>query len=117
MIWIVVAIVFVLIVAVLLYFFPLVLVCGTSMCPTFNDGDLIVGSRLLKSIEVGEVYIFNPPVGEKYVIKRLTRISEATGSLFFEGDNADFSFDSRNYGYIKPEKVVAKYLFTLKKGV
>lgn len=88
------------------------------MYPTFNDGDIILGCRFLKDYKVGSVLIYTPPVGEKYVIKRLTQISSITGKFFFEGDNADHSYDSRMYGYVSRDKIVAQYLLTIhKKGV
>lgn len=93
--------------------FPLIEVCGNSMYPTFHDGDIILGSRLNKSPKKNEVYVFNPPTGEKYVIKRLTHINRDTGKLFFEGDNPDFSYDSRMYGYVSKDKIVARYVLTI----
>ena len=83
------------------------------MHPTFKDGDIILGCRLF-SLKRKAVYVYHPPVGEhKYVIKRLTQVSPTTNKLFFEGDNADCSYDSRMYGYISRGKVVARYIFTI----
>lgn len=112
MLWIVIAVICV-IISCLVYAFPIIEVCGDSMYPTFNDGDIILGCRLF-NIENKAVYVFHPPAGEKYVIKRLTHISKYN-ALFFEGDNADCSFDSRMYGYVSRNKVVAKYVFTIYK--
>lgn len=114
MLWFILAIIIV--VALLCYVFPLIQVCGDSMYPTFKDGDILVGCRLCKNFKENTVYIFTPPVGEKYVIKRLTLISKDTGKLFFEGDNPDYSYDSRMYGYISRDKVVARYILTIHKG-
>ena len=111
MLWIFIALI-VVVIAILLYIFPIIEVCGESMNPTFNDGDIILGCRLY-SLNVNSVYVFHPPVGEKYVIKRLTQVSSTTNKLFFEGDNSDCSYDSRMYGYISRDKVVAKYIFTI----
>ena len=111
----------VLIVALLIYLFPVIKICGDSMYPTLNDGDIILGCRLCKSFKKKRVYVYRPPEqGKRYfVIKRLTHISRDTGKLFFEGDNSDYSYDSRMYGYISPKKVIARYVFTIykKKGV
>lgn len=116
MLWLIIALI-VVVLAVLYYIFPIIQVCGDSMYPTFNDGDIILGCRLF-SLKIKEVYVFHPPVGEKYVIKRLTQVSSTTNKLFFEGDNSDHSYDSRMYGYVSRDKVVAKYIFTIhKKGV
>lgn len=117
MLWVIIVAVLV-IVGLLAYSFPLVQVCGDSMYPTFKDGDIVLGSRLFK-LKRKAIYVYTPPVGEKYVIKRLTQVSPTTHKLFFEGDNANYSYDSRMYGYISRDKVVARYIFTIyrKKGV
>lgn len=112
MLWFILAI-SIIVVALLIYLFPLIQVCGDSMYPTFNDGDIILGCRLCHHFKKNAVYIYTPPLGEKYVIKRLTLISDITGKLFFEGDNPDYSYDSRMYGYISRDKVVARYILTI----
>lgn len=109
-----------LLVLALIYAFPPIQICGDSMMPNFYDGDIVVGCRLLRKSVLGKVYIYTPPVGEHdIVIKRLTFINSTTGKLFFEGDNKDHSFDSRDYGYVTKDKIIARYLFTIykKKGV
>lgn len=109
MLWIFPAII---VLAILSYIFPVIQVCGTSMLYTFNDGDIILGCRLF-TLEKDAVYVFHPPAGEEYVIKRLTRISETANKLFFEGDNPEHSYDSRMYGYVSRDKVVARYFCTI----
>ena len=111
MFWIIALIV---IFAVISYIFPLIQVCGQSMLYTFNDGDILLGCRLFK-LKENAVYVFHPPAGEKYVIKRLTQISSTTGKLFFEGDNPEQSFDSRMYGYVSRDSVVARYVCTIRR--
>ena len=105
----------------LLYLFPIVVVCGDSMLPTYHDGDIMVGSRLpilFKSpLKVEDVYVYMPPSYEaeqRFVIKRLVFINDE-GKRFFEGDNPPQSYDSRMYGYINRSRVVAHCLFTIKK--
>ena len=114
MLWVILAIVLI-VIAFLIYMFPLVQVCGDSMLPTYNDGDILIGCRLF-SIDTSAVYVFRPPVGENYVIKRLAFVSPKSGKLFFMGDNLNFSYDSRMYGYVSRDKVVAKCIFTIHKG-
>ena len=99
------------IIAILWYLFPIIQVCGNSMNPTYRDGDIVLGCRLY-SVNIKSIYVFRPPVGEKYVVKRLTQVSP-TNKLFFEGDNPEGSFDSRMYGYVSRDKVVAKCIFTI----
>ena len=112
MLWVILIALLAVIIALLIYVFPLIQVCGESMLPTYKDGDIVLGCRLF-SLKRNSVYVFRPPVGEKYVIKRLTQVSSITNKLFFEGDNSDCSFDSRMYGYISRDKVVAKCIFII----
>ena len=95
----------------LLFFFPLVQVCGYSMFPTFTDGQFLFSKRVLhkSKCKVGEVYVYIPPYaseGEKFVIKRLDHINDK-GEYYFLGDNSSDSYDSRYYGYVKSHNVVA----------
>lgn len=112
MLWLFIVLIVLICLALLYYIFPVIEVCGDSMYPTFNSGDILLGCRIF-SINTNSIYVFHPPMGEKYVIKRLTNISSTTKSLFFEGDNADYSYDSRMYGYVPKRKVVAKCIFTI----
>lgn len=101
--------------AALLYIFPIIQICGDSMYPTLNNGDIAVGCRFAP-LKINDIYIFIPPSFEKdghIVIKRLTKIDG--DKLFFEGDNKKYSYDSRMYGYVDKKNVVAKYLFRIKK--
>ena len=102
-----------LVVALLMYMLPLIQVCGDSMYPTFNDGDIILGCRLYHT-KKESIYVYRPPLGEKYVIKRLKHINPSNPhKLFFEGDNSRNSYDSRMYGYVSQNKLVAKYVLTI----
>ena len=119
MFWFILVALIIIVVALLFYLFPLIEVCGNSMYPTFNDGEIVLGCRLIKHFKIGDVFIYRPPVGQKYVIKRLYAVSAVTGNLFFEGDNSEYSYDSRAYGYVMRKDVVARYVLTIhkKKGV
>ena len=104
-------------VAILVHGFPIARVCGNSMIPTFKDGDIILSTRFFHGYKIGEVYIFSPPDTKdpkKLVIKRLTKIMDTYLSpneyLYFMGDNRADSNDSRNYGVVHSDKVVAKVL-------
>ena len=111
MLWLILAIVVIALV-VLFYIFPIIQVCGDSMYPTYKDGDIVLGCRIF-SIKRGGIYVYHPPAGEKYVIKRLTRIINFPNLLFFEGDNSEHSYDSRMYGCISNQDLVAKCIFTI----
>ena len=112
--FIVISIVILFLIALVFYRFPLVQVCGNSMYPTFKDGEIHLGKRLTQSEKIkckkGRIYVFRPPYSsdEKYVIKRLYEIEE--GKYFFLGDNSDCSYDSRYYGYVDSNLVVAEII-------
>jgi hypothetical protein len=46
-----------------------------------------------------------------YQVKRITEIKD--GKFFVTGDNEAASTDSRDYGWLKPDEIVGKYLFKL----
>jgi len=79
---------------------------GKSMEPTLYDGDVLSYNISLKP-EIGNIVAFdcftpkciNGKTPNK--VKRLIKINEQ-GCYWFEGDNKDFSWDSRNYGYLCP---------------
>ena len=96
-----------------LQFFPLVQICGYSMFPTLKDGEFYLGRRLFdkSNLIVGKIYIYRPPYGsleEKFVIKRLAEIKN--GKCYFLGDNKNDSYDSRYYGYVDCDRVVAQLI-------
>ena len=105
---------FIVLSAVFLYFFPLAIVIGDSMFPSIKEGEVYLSRRVLFpkecSYHVSKVYVYKPPNGHpKYVIKRLQGIHER--GLQFLGDNSDASFDSRHYGLVDKELVIAVVLF------
>lgn len=106
----------------LYYVFTPALVIGQSMYPTFTDGDVLITSRVFrkKRLKEGRVYVFKSKTGV-YAIKRLTKFDPKYLSCYFEGDNPEDSYDSRDYGYIHCDNVIARVEFRLinkaKKGV
>lgn len=97
-----------------IYMHPVCLVCGLSMYPTFDDGSIILTERVDNlEIEEGEVYVFKRPTSDGKtirVIKRVHDIKFGDGKMlcYILGDNPSMSYDSREYGYINSEEVVAK---------
>ena len=116
--FILVLVIIVLVLLAVLFFFPLVQICGYSMFPTFLDGEFCLSKRLFgkdkKKCVIGEVYVYMPPSTsgeERYVIKRLAGVKD--GKYFFLGDNSDESYDSRYYGYVDSDRVVAHIITRL----
>ncbi|MFR5470045.1 MAG: signal peptidase I [Romboutsia sp.] len=97
-----------------IYMHPICLVCGLSMYPTFDDGSIILTKRVDNlEIEKGEIYVFKRLTSEGKtlrVIKRVHDLEFKDGKMlcYILGDNPSMSYDSREYGYIDSEDVVAK---------
>lgn len=109
-----VALIVVLSVVIFLFTFDLVLVEGRSMLPTFKDGDLrlavTIRSPKKHKFQIGKIYVFKSPYDdERWVIKRLININRS-GELYFVGDNPSESYDSRDYGFVSPDRVRARVL-------
>lgn len=109
-------------VCTLIYLFPLIRVDGVSMLPTYKHNTLLLAIRFSnpKRLKVGQVYVFTrvDDEGELHVvIKRLTQIHKVGKDILchFEGDNEAESYDSRYYGFIKAEQIIAKVLWQVKK--
>lgn len=97
------------------YLFPLICVCEISMLPTFQDQEIIIGTRVFRrsKIKVGDIVIYHSPNNyRRIVIKRVAEIRE--GFIYCVGDNKMHSYDSRNYGWVPLKNVICKPLF--KKG-
>ena len=107
------------------YIFPLAKVNGRSMLPTFKDGSLLLTTRLFNrdKLKIGDIYVYkriNEDGQEIAVVKRLTNITslpyeDYDNLLFFEGDNPEESYDSRHYGFINAEDIIAKVLWQVRK--
>ena len=91
--------------ALLLYLFPVKLVQGDSMLPTFNDGDLIIVSRIA-AYEYGDVIIGMQPTldgNSQAVIKRVMgkagdNICVETDGVYRNGEfvSEDYTLDKTN---------------------
>lgn len=76
-----------------------VIVEGTSMEPTYQDGDLVI-ARQESSYEVGDVITYDAPVGTEFpVIHRVIGFEE--GGYITQGDNRD-----RPDGWLAPKHAV-----------
>lgn len=108
---------------VLLYNFPLVRVHDISMFPTYKDGQWLLSRRLKygghisDTIEIGKVYVFldpHPAYDGKMLIKRCVGFDTVSGTFIFMGDNREHSRDSRDFGGIDIQNIVAEVLFSKK---
>ena len=85
-------------------------VSGRSMLPTLTEGDKLTSVRTyLCKLNVGDIVVAKPyddGCENRLVIKRVAQIE---GNYFYLlGDNPDESYDSRNYGWVSKEEIVAK---------
>jgi nickel-type superoxide dismutase maturation protease len=85
--------------------FP-VAVAGDSMEPTLRPGEWWLARRA-RRVRVGDVVVVRQPEqGDLLTVKRITR---REGSRWWvEGDNAAHSRDSRHYGPVDPEAILAR---------
>lgn len=105
-------VIIVFIATVLFYFFPVAVVTGHSMHPTLKDGQLIVAKRLSlrAKVKADGIYLISSPSGV-VAVKRLKRFDKENDLYYFLGDNPEASYDSRDYGYLSREDIIAKVIF------
>lgn len=98
--------------AVLDWFFPLTVIHGYSMFPTYADGDIAIGRRFLfkRAVFKGDVVVIrHPERKDRLLVKRVWEASER--GVFVLGDNVNNSNDSRNFGYVPVRNVVTKIIY------
>jgi len=82
-------------------------VTGDSMSPALPNGALVWGWKWFNTLKTGNIIIFKHNDKEK--IKRLEKIEDS--KLHVVGDNRAKSTDSRNFGLIETDSVVAKVIW------
>ena len=86
------------------------------MLPTYKDKQLLFSRRVFKfdELEISSCYVVWEPCEErKLMIKRLAKIaidSEGREMCYFLGDNSRVSFESRSFGWVPRESIVAKIM-------
>ena len=76
------------------------------MQPTIDNGALLLARRTNPKFGFapGQIVLFNNPLRPHLVeIKRL--VNQSDGGWWVEGDNPEFSTDSREYGPIDPATI------------
>lgn len=91
--------------------FPLIIrrVSGDSMKPTLRNRQLVLGlrSNSRRPARKGQIVIFAHNGLEK--IKRIKAVTKS-GSVEFVGDNQQVSTDSRTFGLLDAEVIIARVL-------
>ena len=111
----IVIVVMILVLVMLHHTFPFIQVCGSSMYPTCRDSEVIVGYRLYrkKKLNIGDVILYHSPMEkDRVVIKRIANIKKEGKNLLFYclGDNPDYSYDSRYYGWVSSKNFVCRVI-------
>ena len=85
-----------------------VVIHGNSMSPALKNGDEVIFDSLIdQSIKIGDILVFNHPYFiNKIIIKRVSKI-KGDSLYFLEGDNSYESSDSKTFGYISTEDIIA----------
>ena len=81
-------------------------VMGDSMAPTLTPGKVVLGIRLRK-VRPGDVVVIRHGGMDK--IKRVKEIQD--DKVFLTGDNFLHSTDSRNFGWLETQSVIAKIVW------
>ena len=87
-------------------------VSGGSMLPSYREGDwLVLRTRApgASTPRRGQVVVARIP-GDIEAIKRI-RLVDSEGRAWLQGDNADESTDSRDFGPVSPDAIVGRVLF------
>lgn len=82
-------------------------VVGQSMSPAVRHGNIVLATGLFKHVKPGQVVILRHGRLEK--IKRVKEIKNSR--VYVLGDNARFSDDSRVFGWLPIENVIAKIIW------
>ncbi len=86
---------------------------GSSMSPTFKDGDVVMIVRQ-RYFEPGDIVLAQHPYKQSVnMLKRVTAIDE-NGRYSLAGDNPDESTDSRTFGTVPPDQIRGKVICRLK---
>lgn len=87
---------------------------GQSMSPYLNEGALLLVSYiplLFSKAKVGDVVVLKDPRDNRKIIKRVSKVEN--GRYFVLGDNVSESTDSRHFGYVDKQRLIAKMLVKL----
>ena len=85
-----------------------VVIHGNSMSPALKDGDEVTFESYRKqNIKIGDILVVNHPYSlDKKIVKRVSKV-KGDSLYFLEGDNSYESSDSRTFGYISKESIIA----------
>jgi nickel-type superoxide dismutase maturation protease len=85
---------------------------GRSMEPTFYSGDCIIARKYILKPKEGDIVILKHPEKDMKIVKRIVKIDK--DGYFIEGDNKTESSDSRKFGLVKRNMIIAKVICRIK---
>ena len=88
------------------------IVDGLSMIPALVPGERVL-VRYGASFRTGDIVLIDH--GDRIDIKRVTRLEG--DHIFVVGDNIEASIDSRTYGAVAPDAVIAKVVWRIPKFI
>jgi nickel-type superoxide dismutase maturation protease len=83
---------------------------GPSMMPTLREGQDVLSfnwAYLGRKPKIGEIIVLN--FKGRDLIKRVVKVDGE--EIFVEGDNKEFSTDSRDFGAVKMNQVMGKVIY------
>lgn len=80
---------------------------GHSMMPVLPPGTIVYGFKWFRKLRIGDVIIFFHDGKEK--IKRVS--DQKDGRVYVLGDLEDASTDSRHFGWLSIDSVIAKVVW------
>lgn len=81
---------------------------GESMSPTIRHGQLVLATGFLVAVSEKDVVIVRRQGRE--MIKRISQTDPLKG-VYVVGDNVSASTDSRSFGWLQPEEIIAKVIW------
>ena len=84
-------------------------VSGDSMLPAVKSGDYLIVENFtykFREPKEGEIAVLNK--FGRILVKRIVKKSE--DGYFVEGDNKNFSTDSRNFGFVEKNYILGKVI-------
>lgn len=84
-------------------------VVGHSMEPTLKQNQIVIVSSipyLFRKPKIGDIVVLKR---QKYIIKRIAAIKKE--QVFVVGDNKKESRDSREFGWIKKDRILGKVIY------
>tara|TARA_B100000945_G_scaffold183600_1_gene147243 strand:+ start:1512 stop:1790 length:279 start_codon:yes stop_codon:yes gene_type:complete len=85
------------------------------MNPFLKEGDIVFFRSYIKGksqLKNGQIVIFNHPLNNKILIKRINLVSK--NSIQVLGDNINFSEDSNKFGFVNNERILGIFTSKLK---